>query len=193
MIMSPFSDRDETGDDDCRRHGSQDKAQHETHCDGEAHDEVGQSRYRCCLHKAGYEGGSENHATEVPKSHRIHLQTCPDQDDGQTESSQLSSNVGIQLVTNILWLAVMVAVIASSGHIIRNRDASLVPCLDNLLYLHHLQKIVRDAPLEWAVLFYRVIIMDAVTKCCIVAVGGTLGPTKLAKIVGNILENYSNK
>ena len=50
--LPPVGDADEAGDDDGGRDGSQDEAQHEPHCPGETHHEVGENGHGSCFNKA---------------------------------------------------------------------------------------------------------------------------------------------
>ncbi len=50
--------------DDRRRHGGQDEAEHEADGPGEAEDEVGEDGGGCRLHEAGDEGRLDHHAAD---------------------------------------------------------------------------------------------------------------------------------
>ena len=115
LYFDGFPDADQTRDDDGGGHGGEDEAQHEADCDGEVEEEEGEGGHSCGLHQARDEGGAEDHPTQPPQRHGVHLQPGPDEDDGEAEGPQLAGYQRVQLVPDVLGSAVLLHLLLSTS------------------------------------------------------------------------------
>ena len=137
-VVSPLSNTDETGNDDSWGDCSQDKSEHQTNSEREAHDKVTETSHCSSLNKTWYECSSENHATEVPQRHGVHLQPSSDEDDSEAQCPQLPGYHGVQLVTNILGMTVSIIIVSVVSDSLMTSTSlnSLVRVLDYRVDLH---------------------------------------------------------
>ena len=111
-----------------------------------------------CLDKAGDESGSDDHPGEPPQLHRVELETSSEKDHSQAKSAEASRENWVQLVSNVARVAV-----AWDGF----------TCLITIREFQILGKVK---------------IVQGVHERGIEAGLGALGSSKLAKVVGDVLQ-----
>lgn len=94
-------------DDDSRRHGCQNEAQHEADSPGKTKHKVAEDGDHDRLDEAGDEGGSDHHGRQFHQGNGIELKAGHEEDNRETDGPESSADRRVQVVPDILGMAVV--------------------------------------------------------------------------------------